>query len=335
MNLFKYIYLPLFFVLFACNAQPSTETVTVKEQFSPDENKNGPNITPQKILGDSNLSQPEEKSVDTIDSGIDMTKTETIEESDSTFNQSIKEEEEENEEVEKMEKKDSINDEIVQIVEEPHIIWDKLTRKHISSGGKVNYAGFLSDKKELEQYLNELKEMYSNLANWNRKKQLAFWINTYNAVTIKLIVDNYPVSSITDLEGGKPWDTELIELGGVQYTLNVIENKIIRPKFNEPRIHFAVNCAAKSCPKIMNKAWTEHNLDRSLTAQTKAFLANKEQNTIKENEVILSKIFEWYKSDFGTSNENIIQFINQYSSEKVNSKASVSFNEYDWTLNTK
>ena len=333
MNLFKYIYLYLFFVLFACNAQSPTETVTVEEQSVPVENKNEQNITPQKILGDSNLFQPEEKLVNTIDSGIDMTKTETMEESYSDYNQSIKEEE--NEEVEKLEKKDSVVDEIVPIVEEPHSLWDKLTRKHISSGGKVNYAGFLSDKKELELYLNELKEMHSNLANWNRKNQIAFWINTYNAVTIKLIVDNYPVSSITELEGGKPWDTELIELGGVQYTLNVIENKIIRPKFNEPRIHFAVNCAAKSCPKIMNKAWTEHNLDRSLTVQTKAFLANKEQNTIKENEVILSKIFEWYKSDFGTSNENIIQFINQYSSEKVNSKATVSFNEYDWTLNTK
>ncbi len=103
MNLFKYIYLYLFFVLFACNAQSPTETVTVEEQSVPVENKNEQNITPQKILGDSNLFQPEEKLVNTIDSGIDMTKTETMEESYSDYNQSIKEEE--NEEVESWKRK--------------------------------------------------------------------------------------------------------------------------------------------------------------------------------------------------------------------------------------
>lgn len=221
------------------------------------------------------------------------------------------------------------------IVEEPHAAWDKLTRKHINTEGKVNYAGFLSDKKDLEQYLRELQELHKEIVDWNKKKQLAYWINLYNAVTVKLIVDNYPVSSITDLEGGKPWDTQLVELSGTAYTLNAIENKIIRPLFNEPRIHFAVNCAAKSCPKILNKAWTEHNLERSLTAQTEAFLSNKEQNSLDENEIIISKIFEWYKVDFGSTNENIIQFINRYSEIAVSKTASVNYNEYDWTLNSK
>jgi len=230
---------------------------------------------------------------------------------------------------------DSINSPETKIIAEPHKIWDQLTRKHISSEGKVNYAGFLADKKELMQYLTELKELHPELATWNKNKRLAYWINMYNAVTVQLVVDNYPVASITDLKSGKPWDTELIELSGIAYTLNVIENKIIRPKFNEPRIHFAVNCAAKSCPKIMNKAWTEHNLERALTSQTSAFLENKEQNTLKEDEIIISKIFEWYKADFGSSDEGIIKFINSYSNKNINANAKVSYNEYDWTLNSK
>ncbi len=113
----------------------------------------------------------------------------------------------------------------------------------------------------------------------------------------------------------------------------MIENKIIRPKFNEPRIHFAVNCAANSCPKILNRAWTEDNIQRYLTKQTKAFIANTTQNTIGESELVLSNIFNWYKADFGTSNENVIKFINKYSDIQVKPDAVVTYNDYDWSLN--
>ena len=89
------------------------------------------------------------------------------------------------------------------------------------------------------------------------QKKMAYWINVYNAFTIKMIVDNYPVSSITKLHGGKPWDVKWIELGEKKYSLNEIEHNILRPQFKDARIHFAVNCAAQSCPPILNKAWTE------------------------------------------------------------------------------
>lgn len=233
--------------------------------------------------------------------------------------------------------------EVIEVVEETievplikaeiHKTWDDLTRKHISSSGKVNYAGFKSDKAELEKYLKELQSYHADLSSWSKNKQLAYWINVYNAVTVKLIVDNYPVKSITDLHGGKPWDEKLINLGGVSYTLNVIENKIIRPKFNEPRIHFAVNCAAVSCPKILNRAWTEDNIQRYLTQQTKAFIANASQNNLGEDKIVISKIFDWYKADFGTSNENVIKFINKYSDTKVSENAVITYNEYNWSLN--
>ena len=216
---------------------------------------------------------------------------------------------------------------------EIHKTWDDLTRKHISSSGKVNYAGFKKDKEELVKYIKELQSYHKDVSSWSKNKRLAYWINVYNAVTVKLIVDNYPLKSITDLHGGKPWDKKLINLGGTDYTLNVIEKKIIIAKFKEPRIHFAVNCAAKSCPKILNRAWTEDNIQRYLTKQTKAFLANSSQNTITEDKVVISKIFDWYKADFGTSNENVIKFINKYSDTEVKSSATVTYNEYDWSLN--
>lgn len=222
---------------------------------------------------------------------------------------------------------------VIQIRAEIHKPWDDLLKKHISSSGKVNYEGFVKDKDELLKYIKELQSFHKDVSSWGKNKRLAYWINIYNAVTVKLITDNYPLKSIQDLNGGKAWDLKLIDLGGVSYTLNVIENKIIRPKYNEPRIHFAVNCAAKSCPKIMNRAWTEDNIQRYLEKQTKSFVANTTENKISANKVELSKIFDWYKVDFGGDNTKLIEFINKYSDVKVNEKATVTFKEYDWELN--
>ena len=128
-------------------------------------------------------------------------------------------------------------------------LWNGLLRKYVNSSGKVNYKGFKSDKSKLDAYLKEL-ENNPIQENWSKAKKMAYWINAYNAFTIKLIVDNYPISSITKLHGGKPWDVKWIKLGGQTYSLNNIENDILRPKYKDARIHFAVNCAAKSCPPL-------------------------------------------------------------------------------------
>jgi hypothetical protein len=213
-----------------------------------------------------------------------------------------------------------------------HQKFDELLKKHVTSSGKVNYKGIKSESGKLETYIKELQTEYANLNSWSRNKQLAFWINVYNAHTIQLIINNYPLSSITTLKAGKPWDYKFIKLGDDTFTLNDVENTIIRPKYNEPRIHFAVNCAAKSCPKLMNKAWTEDNLNSALTTQTKAFLANTTENTIGVNKVKLSKIFEWYNADFIKSG-SLISFIKKYSAASINDDAKVTYNEYNWDLN--
>ncbi len=209
-----------------------------------------------------------------------------------------------------------------------HDKFDRLLRKYVSTTGKVNYNGFQSEKKELDSYLKLLEENPIQ-SNWSRSKKMVYWINAYNAFTIKMIVDNYPVSSITKLHGGKPWDVKWIKLDGQSYNLNNIENDILRPTFKDARIHFAVNCAAKSCPPILNQAWTESNLKKLLEKQARAFINNPKFNSIKKNEVEISKIFEWYAVDFG----NIIDYLNKYSITEIKKNAKVKYREYDWALN--
>jgi len=209
-----------------------------------------------------------------------------------------------------------------------HSLWNTLLNKYVNAG-KVDYASFKNDM-GLEKYLALLAENPPQ-SSWSRDEQLAYWINTYNAFTIKLITDNYPVNSIMDLHGGKPWDVKWIKLGKKSFSLNQIENEIIRPQFNEPRIHFAVNCAAKSCPPIANEAFTTANLEQLLEKQTIAFINDNKFNTVSSNQMKLSKIFEWYSSDFG----NLVDFIKKYSKKPVSSTASISYLEYDWALNGK
>ncbi|MFK7810253.1 MAG: DUF547 domain-containing protein [Saprospiraceae bacterium] len=209
-----------------------------------------------------------------------------------------------------------------------HAPFDALLRKHVSSSGKVNYKGLKTDQSKLDAYLAALSGNPIQ-SSWSRNEKMAYWINMYNAFTIKLIVDNYPVESITKLEGGKPWDKKWIKSGDATYSLNQIENEILRPRYKEAAIHFAVNCAAKSCPPLLNRAWTANNLQANFKKQAKNFINSAKYNKINSDKVEVSKIFDWYKADFG----NLIDYLNKYSDTKINSDASINYLEYDWALN--
>lgn len=211
-----------------------------------------------------------------------------------------------------------------------HETWNQLLSKYVSSTGKVNYSGIKNDIAKLDAYLSILKKNPPQ-DDWSRSEKMAFWINAYNAFTVKLIVDNYPVSSITSLHGGKPWDVKWIKIGGKTYSLNNIENDILRPKYKDARIHFAVNCAAKSCPPLLNRAWTANNLELNFEQQAKAFVNNSDFNSISTKKVQVSKIFEWYAADFG----NLIEYLNRYSETEIKPNAKVEFKEYDWALNSR
>ena len=218
---------------------------------------------------------------------------------------------------------------VTQPVNISHQAFNNLLQKYVSNDGKVNYKGLKNDKAALETYITTLaKQIPDN--TWSKNAALAYWINAYNAFTLKLIVDNYPVKSITNLSGGKPWDVKNIELAGKKYSLNNIENDIIRPTYKDARIHFAVNCAAVSCPPLSNTAFTEANINDLLNTRTKNFI-NSSANTITASKIRISKIFDWYKADF----EDVPAFINKYSTIKTITNTGIEFNEYNWNLNEK
>ncbi len=212
-----------------------------------------------------------------------------------------------------------------------HTVWDMMLKKYVSSTGKVDYEGFKSDP-NFKRYIGILESANPADASWSANDKKAFWINAYNSFTIKLIIDNYPLKSIKDV--GSPWDKKFITINGKNYSLNQIENDILRPTYNDPRIHFAVNCAAVSCPKLHNGAFTAENLNSKLEKLTKEFVNNKSMNDISAGQVKISKIFEWYAVDF-TKSGSIIDWLNKYSTVKIDSGASVSYKGYTWSLNKK
>ncbi|WP_236975155.1 DUF547 domain-containing protein [Membranihabitans maritimus] len=208
--------------------------------------------------------------------------------------------------------------------------WNNILTNTVSDKGQVDYKKIKSSfSDEFTDFLSILRDTDPN--SLSKNEQLALWINAYNAFTVKLIVDNYPVSSIKDIENGNPWDKKWIEIGSYRsLSLNDIEHEIIRKEFNEPRIHFAVNCAAQSCPPLLNTYYSSNSLDEQLERQTISFINNSKFNTISQNSIEVSQLFNWYKDDFG----NIIAYLNKYiQSPKINSKAQVIFKDYDWSLN--
>ncbi len=218
-----------------------------------------------------------------------------------------------------------------------HEIWDELVNKYATPDGKVNYKGFIQDSVRFDSYLALLKNNHPNDKNWNEKEQLAYWINAYNAFTVKLIVDNYPLKSIKDIKKGLPfinsvWDIKFIKIEGATYDLNNIEHSILRSKFEEPRIHFAINCASVSCPDLRNDAFTAEKLEDQLTEQAKRFLKNPIKNKITEDKIELSSIFSWFKKDFKKKG-SLIEFLNQYAPVKINQNAEIDYLDYDWNLN--
>lgn len=210
-----------------------------------------------------------------------------------------------------------------------HEAWNNLLQKHVSEQGNVNYNGFKSDITEFYSYLNSLSETPPE-DSWSKDETLAYWMNVYNAFTIKLILDNYPIQSIKDIDG--PWNHRFIKIGAKWYTLNDVEHRIIR-KMDEPRIHFALVCAAVSCPRLYNKAFTSKNLDSDLVLLTKGFLGDSSKNELSESSIKLSKIFKWYGGDFKSNESSLIDFLNQYSDITISEKAKKSYKDYNWNLN--
>lgn len=219
-----------------------------------------------------------------------------------------------------------------------HQAWDELLKKHVSKEGKVNYKGFIQNTRKLDAYLSQISENPPK-KSWTEAQKLAYWINAYNAFTIKLIINNYPINSIQDLHPtikipgiSTIWHKEFFKIGGVDENLNDIEHKVLRKEFDEPRIHFAINCASVSCPNLRNEAYSSKKLELQLEDQAKKFVNDYSKNKLEKDRVQLSKLFSWFKKDF-TKNTSLIAFLNKYAKQKIDESADVDYLDYDWSLN--
>lgn len=216
-----------------------------------------------------------------------------------------------------------------------HQIWEELLTTHVSISGEVDYPAFVKQQEKLKAYLSSLsKNPPQN--NWSEAKKKAYLINVYNAFTVQLIIENYPLESIKDIGGiwSSPFKKKFIKLGNETYSLDEIEKDMLL-KIGDARVHFAINCASYSCPKLHHQAFTASNIEEKLEQLTSAFINDTKLNSIRKDQAELSKIFKWYKSDFEDEAGSLIEFINRYAEEKISSDAKISYKEYNWSLNEK
>lgn len=217
-----------------------------------------------------------------------------------------------------------------------HATWDTLLQKHVDADGWVDYAGFLDDRAQFDQYTKLLSDNHPNERNWSRDERMAYWINAYNAFTVQLILDHYPVKSIKDIKKGivfvnTVWDIKFIEIEGNKYDLNNIEHGILRKRWDDYRIHFAVNCASYSCPRLRNEAFTAANLEQLLDDQARLFINDTRKNNTSTGQ--LSSIFKWYSGDFKKGDNTVRKIVNQYADKPIPANTDISYMDYGWSLN--
>jgi hypothetical protein len=218
-----------------------------------------------------------------------------------------------------------------------HGLYGKTLSLYVKDG-LVDYRGLKSNPGDLRTYLESTSHVTrQEFDSWSKDEQLAFLINLYNARTLELIVKNYPVKSIKDIgSGGKgPWEEPVVELFGETITLNALENGIIRKEYKEPRIHFALVCAAMGCPPLSVEPYVADKLDSQLEARTKNFLADPGKNSVdrKNKTIRLSPIFEWYAADFESGEGSITGFLKKYYGGLTDGQYIIVYTDYDWSLN--
>ncbi|MEM7163475.1 MAG: DUF547 domain-containing protein [Bacteroidota bacterium] len=210
-----------------------------------------------------------------------------------------------------------------------HSLFTQVLKKHVSQNGEVDYIGIQSNR-NFSSYLSQLQSGHPDSKSWSREERLAYWINAYNAFTLKLVIDHYPVESIKDIPNC--WSREFIQIEDTKYSLEQIEHSILRDIYKEPRIHFAINCASFSCPKLQPFAFEAQELEDQLEKVTHSFINDINRNQISADKLELSKIFRWFKSDF-TNTSSLKEFIQKYTAVNLDEATKIEYLEYNWELN--
>ena len=215
-----------------------------------------------------------------------------------------------------------------------------LVTDHSSGVNRVRYAEVSDrDRELLNDYVAYLEGVA--VSGLNRDEQLAYWLNLYNAATVQLILKDYPVDSIRDIKpnffASGPWDMEILEVEGVAMTLNDVEHRIIRPIWQDPRIHYVVNCASYGCPNLYPEPLTADNWDDVFDESARDYANHPRGVRFDDDTLVLSSIYDWYQEDFGSSLEGVIEHLVQYVDEetagRLRGHSGSTRYEYDWSLN--
>lgn len=226
-------------------------------------------------------------------------------------------------------------------------LWDKvlesyLVTNHPSGINRFRYADVSpADRQILAEFLEYLQQI--RVSSLNPDEQKAYWINLYNALTVKIILDHYPVKSIMDIDispgvfSKGPWDAKLLAIETENLSLNDIEHRILRPIFQDNRLHYALNCASLGCPNLQPKAFTAANSEELLDAAARAYVNSARGARLERGVLRVSSIYKWFQADFGGSDEGVIKHLVQYAEGRLADDLKTYRNglhaEYDWRLN--
>lgn len=223
-----------------------------------------------------------------------------------------------------------------------HFLARYLEVNHPSGINRMGYATVTSgDKLSLQEYLDTLQAI--NISRLNRSEQKAYWINLYNALTVKVVLDHYPVKTIRDIDispgwfSNGPWDAKLLRIEGEELSLNDIEHRILRPIWQDNRIHYALNCASLSCPNLLDQAFTAQNTPILLEQNASAYINHPRGMKVEGDEAVISSIYDWFQIDFDGSEDGIHEHLFKYAEagrREYLRKEDVHFSyTYNWNLN--
>jgi len=228
-----------------------------------------------------------------------------------------------------------------------HGPWDRFLRKYVAANPpsgihRVRYAAVTpDDRKSLDAYVRNLQQV--EVTRLDPSGQKAYWINLYNSVTVKVVLDHYPVKSIRDIDispgifSRGPWGAKQLTIQGQKVSLDDIEHRILRPLWKDNRVHYAVNCASLGCPNLLPAAYTPENMDALLEKGAREYVNHPRGVRFAGGRLYLSSIYDWFQPDFGGSEERVVRHLRKYAepglAEKLKGfKGKISY-EYDWRIN--
>jgi hypothetical protein len=208
-----------------------------------------------------------------------------------------------------------------------YFYYNNFLLKYVTEKGVVDYDKIYQNKSELREIIEKFEKIKPTIY-WTNNENLAFWINVYNLYSIKLVIDNYPIKSIKEINNA--WKKDFIVFNGIPVSLDYIDEKVLRP-LGDPRYHFAINCTSYSCPAFLNEAYDYEKIDSQLQNAAELFINDASKNEISSRKATISKVFDWYQKDF-TTKGTLIQFLNEFSKTKLKDDAVITFQEYNWKL---